>query len=67
MKKMKITLVAISTLFVFQLGAQTKIKVSDVSIHSGSLTNTSVTVTGSNVNLLSLAREQGSNLLTNVD
>jgi hypothetical protein len=67
MKKKKITLVAICTLFAFQLGAQTKIKVSDVSIHSGSLTNTSVTVTGSNVNLLSLAREQGSSLLTNVD
>jgi hypothetical protein len=67
MQIINITFAAICTLFIAQLSAQTKIKVSDVSIQSGNLTNTSVNVTGSNINLLSLAREQGSSLLNNVN
>ncbi len=67
MKTIKIAIAAICTLFISQLNAQTKIKLSDVSIHSGNLTNTSVMVTGSNINLLSTAREKESNLLNNVD
>jgi hypothetical protein len=67
MKTIKIAIAAICTLYISQMSAQTKIKLSDVSIHSGDLTNTSVTVTGSNINLLTLAREKESNLLSNVD
>lgn len=65
MKTIKISLVAICTIFASQLHAQTKIKVSDLSIQVGGLINP--TVSGNNISLLTLAQEKESNLLKNVD
>lgn len=65
MKKIKISLATICTILVSQLCAQTKIKVSDVSIQVGGLINP--TMTGSNISLLTLAQEKESNLLNNVN